>query len=109
MITFFCISLSHSNLTYIVIFLGKISFTWIEQEPVVILNDPEIVRYDLTKQRHIFLKPKLKNAGKLLLTGLGAHEGEKWVKHRRIINTVFHLKRLKVIKNHFRNWICVIL
>lgn len=33
---------------------------------------------------------------KLLATGLVYYEGEKWAKHRKIINPAFHVDRLKV-------------
>ncbi|KAJ3685062.1 hypothetical protein LUZ61_014226 [Rhynchospora tenuis] len=46
----------------------KISFTWYGQEPIVILNDPESVRYLLTKQHNIVLKPKPDDAAKILET-----------------------------------------
>ncbi|KAJ4787721.1 Cytochrome P450 [Rhynchospora pubera] len=75
---------------------GKISFTWYSQEPIVILNDPESVKYLLTKQQNIVLKPKPDDAAKILETGLVAHQGEKWKKHRRIINPAFHHEKLKV-------------
>ncbi|KAJ4806642.1 Cytochrome P450 [Rhynchospora pubera] len=48
---------------------GKISFTWYGQEPIVILNDPESVKYLLTKQQNIVLKPKPDDAAKILETG----------------------------------------
>ncbi|KAJ3685057.1 hypothetical protein LUZ61_014221 [Rhynchospora tenuis] len=75
----------------------KISFTWYGQEPIVILNDPESVRYLLTKQHNVVLKPKSDDAAKILETGLVAHQGEKWNKHRRIINPAFHLEKLKLM------------
>jgi hypothetical protein len=45
----------------------------------------------------IFLRPKVDDGpAKLRVTGLVAHEGEKWIKHRRIINPAFYLEKLKV-------------
>ena len=44
----------------------------------------------------IFQKPKTNPLGKLLMTGMLAYEGEKWVKHRNLVNPAFHLEKLKV-------------
>ena len=33
---------------------------------------------------------------KLMSDGLANHDGEKWAKHRRILNPGFHLEKLKV-------------
>ncbi|KAJ4780796.1 Cytochrome P450 [Rhynchospora pubera] len=76
---------------------GKKAFAWFEQEPTVILNDPESVWHVLTKQQNIFVKPEQDTSEKLLLPGLFAHQGEKWKKHRRIINPAFHLEKLKLM------------
>jgi len=43
-----------------------------------------------------FPKPNSNPLVKLLATGLADHEGEKWSKHRRLINPVFNLEKLKV-------------
>ena len=34
---------------------------------------------------------------RLLASGLGNYEGEKWAKHRKIINPAFHMEKLKVL------------
>ncbi|KAJ3685063.1 hypothetical protein LUZ61_014227 [Rhynchospora tenuis] len=76
---------------------GKKAFAWFDQEPTVFLNDPESVWHVLTKQQNIFVKPEQDKSLKLLLPGLFEHQGEKWNKHRRIINTAFHLEKLKLM------------
>ncbi|PQQ18731.1 cytochrome P450 CYP72A219-like [Prunus yedoensis var. nudiflora] len=42
-----------------------------------------------------FQKPVINPLVKLLATGLPNYEGEKWAKHRKIINPGFHLEKLK--------------
>ena len=44
-----------------------------------------------------FQKPKSNPLLKLLATGLATYEGDKWAKHRRIINPTFHVEKLKVL------------
>uniref|UniRef100_A0A452XBY0 Secologanin synthase n=2 Tax=Aegilops tauschii subsp. strangulata TaxID=200361 RepID=A0A452XBY0_AEGTS len=41
-------------------------------------------------------KVKFPALSKLLAVGVATHEGEKWVKHRRILNPAFHVEKLKV-------------
>ena len=41
-------------------------------------------------------KPDMNPFFKFLLEGIITHEGEKWAKHRKIINPAFHLDKLKV-------------
>ncbi|PRQ30803.1 putative 11-oxo-beta-amyrin 30-oxidase [Rosa chinensis] len=44
---------------------------------------------------HDFRRPVLNPLSKLLVTGLASYEGEKWAKHRRIVNPSFHVEKLK--------------
>ncbi|XP_039173359.1 cytochrome P450 72A68-like [Eucalyptus grandis] len=44
-----------------------------------------------------FEKPHPKAMGDLLASGLIMIEGEKWVKHRKIINLAFHYEKLKFV------------
>lgn len=43
-----------------------------------------------------FPKPKLSSLAKYLTNGIVQYEGEKWAKHRKIINPAFHIEKLKV-------------
>ena len=59
--------------------------------------NPEDLKDVLTKLDD-FPKPAANPLVKLLATGLANYEGEKWAKHRRIINPTFHLEKLKVLQ-----------
>jgi len=61
----------------------------------VILNEPEQIREVFNKMSE-FPKVQYKFM-KLITRGLVKLEGEKWSKHRRIINPAFHMEKLKVI------------
>lgn len=59
------------------------------------IANPEDLKDILTKIEDF---PKLKSNPyvKLLVTGTAHYEGEKWRRHRRIINPAFQLDKLKV-------------
>ncbi|CAL2253539.1 unnamed protein product [Prunus armeniaca] len=52
------------------------------------------MRETLTKYR-VFEKPHSNPLLSFLVTGLLSYEGDKWVKHRRIINPAFHIDKMK--------------
>jgi len=60
----------------------------------VTLTEPEQVK-DVLNKIFEFPKPNYK-IFKLLATGLANYEGDKWSKHRKLINPAFHLEKLKV-------------
>ncbi|CAD5189720.1 cytochrome P450 CYP72A616-like [Musa acuminata AAA Group] len=74
---------------------GKICFTWFGPVPRVTIMDPELVREVLSNKFGHFGKPKGILLGRFLFRGLVSYEGEKWVKHRRIMNPAFHVEKLK--------------
>uniref|UniRef100_J3L235 Secologanin synthase n=2 Tax=Oryza brachyantha TaxID=4533 RepID=J3L235_ORYBR len=74
---------------------GKMSITWFGPVPRVTITKPELVREVLSNKFGHFEKLKFGRFQRLLHNGLGSHEGEKWAKHRRIINPAFHLEKLK--------------
>ncbi|XP_023536195.1 cytochrome P450 CYP72A219-like [Cucurbita pepo subsp. pepo] len=75
---------------------GKNSFMWFGPIPRLHIMDPEQLKTVLTLINDI-QKPLMYPHLKLLTNGLINHEGEKWVKHRKIINPAFHLEKLKVM------------
>ncbi|XP_058101138.1 cytochrome P450 CYP72A616-like isoform X2 [Magnolia sinica] len=74
---------------------GKTSVTWFGTTPRVNIMDPELIREVLSNKFGHFAKQKPTAFGKQLVSGLVSHEGEKWAKHRRIINPAFHVEKLK--------------
>ncbi|XP_052108060.1 cytochrome P450 72A68 isoform X2 [Arachis duranensis] len=75
---------------------GKNSFFWSGGIPIVIVTDPELIK-DVFNKNYDFQKPNTNPLIKLLVNGLGGHEGDKWRKHRRIINPAFHSEKLKIM------------
>ncbi|CAM0957639.1 unnamed protein product [Alopecurus aequalis] len=74
---------------------GKLSFTWFGPTPRVTIPDPDLVREILSNKFGHYGKPKTSRFAKLLANGLVNHEGEKWAKHRRILNPAFHSEKIK--------------
>ncbi|KAJ4787711.1 Cytochrome P450 [Rhynchospora pubera] len=74
---------------------GKNCFTWFGPYPRVTIMDPELVREILSNKFGHFEKQKIGPVGRLLADGVSNQEGEKWAKHRRILNPAFHVEKLK--------------
>ncbi|RRT41384.1 hypothetical protein B296_00041191 [Ensete ventricosum] len=85
------------ELDLVLVHAGKISFTWLGPVPQVTITDPELVREVLSNKFGHFGKPNENPLGRFFARGLAVYEGEKWVKHRRILNPAFHAEKLKVI------------
>ena len=59
------------------------------------LTDPELIK-DVFNKPYDFQKVNTNPQLLLLAPGLVSLEGEKWSKHRKIINPAFNLEKLKV-------------
>ncbi|BAT93216.1 hypothetical protein LR48_Vigan05g026400 [Vigna angularis] len=75
---------------------GKKSFIWLGPTPRVTILDPGQIK-DVLNNMSDFPKPNTNPLIKLLATGLVDHDGEKWTKHRRLINPAFNLEKLKTM------------
>nr|QFS19024.1 cytochrome P450 72A141 [Glycine soja] len=73
---------------------GKKSFFWEGRTPKVIITDPNQLK-EVFNNIHDFQKPKFSDNVKFLFAGLLNYEGDKWAKHRRIMNPAFHSEKLK--------------
>ncbi|CAL4962526.1 unnamed protein product [Urochloa decumbens] len=76
---------------------GKACFTWFGPMPRVSIADPDLARDVMSNKFGHFEKPKFESLSKLFAEGVASYEGEKWVKHRRILNPAFHLEKLKMM------------
>ncbi|KAJ7948831.1 Cytochrome P450 [Quillaja saponaria] len=79
---------------------GKNSFIWMGPNPRVIIVDPEKIKDILTKNNE-FPKPRASPLAKLFATGVAMYDGEKWNKHRKIINPAFNVEKLKLMLSAF--------
>ncbi|RVW12124.1 Cytochrome P450 CYP72A219 [Vitis vinifera] len=73
---------------------GKSSFIWMGPKPRVNIMEPELIR-DVLSMHTVFRKPRVHALVKLLVSGLLFLDGEKWAKHRKIINPAFRLEKVK--------------
>ncbi|OVA13383.1 Cytochrome P450 [Macleaya cordata] len=74
---------------------GKVSLIWAGTTPRLIILDPEMMKEVLSDKSGHFQKPPMNPLILMLAKGLTILEGDKWSKHRRIINPAFHLEKLK--------------
>ncbi|BAT89482.1 hypothetical protein LR48_Vigan08g023800 [Vigna angularis] len=75
---------------------GKNSFFWYGPKIAVNIMEPEAIK-EILNMINDFPKPTLNPLAKLLITGLVDLEGDKWSKHRKIINPAFNLVKLKLV------------
>ncbi|KAK3419817.1 hypothetical protein EUGRSUZ_G00582 [Eucalyptus grandis] len=75
---------------------GKLCFTWFGPTPVLTIMDSDMLKQIFSRINE-FEKPHPKATEDLLVSGLVMIEGEKWVKHRKIINPAFHYEKLKYV------------
>ncbi|XP_027127196.1 cytochrome P450 CYP72A219-like [Coffea arabica] len=75
---------------------GKNAYLWFGPKPTMLIMDPEITR-KVTQKMEIFQKPQFHPLSKLLAQGTLVYEGEKWAKHRKLLNQAFHMEKLKLM------------
>ncbi|KAM5573281.1 cytochrome P450 CYP72A219-like [Rosa sericea] len=72
---------------------GRDSFTWNGTIPKVNITKPEDLKEIFEK--HDDFHKVVSPITTLLISGFAIYEGEKWARHRTIINPAFHLEKLK--------------
>ncbi|KAL9230707.1 hypothetical protein vseg_006023 [Gypsophila vaccaria] len=80
---------------------GTNCFMWMGPVPTLQIGEPELVK-EVFNRMHEFQKPKTNPLSALLATGLISYEGDKWTKHRRLINPAFYVEKLKLMMPAFR-------
>jgi hypothetical protein len=75
---------------------GKTCISWFGPIPKVTITDAELTRQVMSSKSGHFEKLQFPKLSRLLAEGVATYEGEKWVKHRRILNPAFHVEKLKV-------------
>ncbi|XP_027078028.1 7-deoxyloganic acid hydroxylase-like [Coffea arabica] len=77
---------------------GKKCFYWNGRFPRVIVTDPELIK-EVMNRYSVFHKnfQNYDPIARILFSGLGALEGEPWVKRRRILGRAFHVEKLKLM------------
>ncbi|CAH2053695.1 unnamed protein product [Thlaspi arvense] len=75
---------------------GRTFFTWFGHIPTVTIMDPEQIK-EVFNKVYDFPKTHAFPLGRLIAAGLVSYDGDKWAKHRRIINPAFHLEKIKIM------------
>ncbi|KAF6137399.1 hypothetical protein GIB67_036436 [Kingdonia uniflora] len=74
---------------------GKVFLNWLGPTPQLVVMDQKLINEILTNNTGDFLKVDIIPSLKLLTSGLPQYDGDKWAKHRRILNPAFHIEKLK--------------
>lgn len=75
---------------------GENCWTWFGPVPAINIAEPELIREAFTRMNE-FQKTRLNPLIGLLVPGLVGYEGEKWAKHRKLVNPAFHMEKLKLM------------
>ncbi|KAF2592361.1 hypothetical protein F2Q70_00042625 [Brassica cretica] len=73
---------------------GRTFFSWRGTIPSITITDPEQIK-EVFNKVYDFPKPHTFPLTNLIISGLFSYDGDKWAKHRRIINPAFHLEKIK--------------
>ncbi|KAJ4976084.1 hypothetical protein NE237_001190 [Protea cynaroides] len=80
---------------------GKKSAFWSGTTPTLYIMEPDLIRDIMSNKFGHFALIKGNPFSRFFVRGVAAYEGEKWAKHRRIINPAFHMEKLKHMLSTF--------
>ncbi|KAL9273891.1 Cytochrome P450 CYP72A219-like protein [Drosera capensis] len=79
---------------------GNHSFLWFGSTPIVFICEPELIR-EVLNNMNVFQKPKSNPLTALLTPGFILYDGERWSRHRKLVNPAFHMEKLKLMMPAF--------
>ncbi|KAE8736381.1 11-oxo-beta-amyrin 30-oxidase [Hibiscus syriacus] len=68
---------------------------WYGTTPRVAIMEPNLIKEILNNKSGDFPKPKTNSFTQLFVSGLATYNGDKWAKHRKIVDPAFHLEKMK--------------
>ncbi|MBA0834500.1 hypothetical protein Goarm_006850 [Gossypium armourianum] len=68
---------------------------WYGTTPRVAIMEPNLIKEVLNNKTGDFPKPEINSFTQLFVSGLASYNGDKWAKHRKIVNPAFHVEKLK--------------
>ncbi|WRX13762.1 Cytochrome P450 - like 10 [Theobroma cacao] len=81
-----CICENHAEKSFVI---------WYGTTPRVAIMEPNLIKEILNNNSGDFPKPDINSFTQLFVTGLASYNGDKWAKHRKIVNPAFHIEKLK--------------
>ncbi|XP_013610329.1 PREDICTED: cytochrome P450 72A13-like [Brassica oleracea var. oleracea] len=73
---------------------GRTFFMWTGPIPTIMITNPEHIK-EVFSKTYDFEATVSSPLVKLLVGGLASYKGDKWARHRRIINPAFNLEKIK--------------
>ncbi|PPE00203.1 hypothetical protein GOBAR_DD02779 [Gossypium barbadense] len=70
---------------------------WYGTTPRVAIIEPNLIKEVLNNKTSGFPKPEINSFTQLFVTSLASYNGDKWAKHRKIVNPAFHVEKLKLV------------
>ncbi|XP_028796138.1 cytochrome P450 716A67-like [Neltuma alba] len=74
---------------------GRDSFMWFGPIPMLILTDPELIKDMLNRHNDFTKYHNFPIVNEYVAPGVAGYDGEKWAKHRKILQPAFNVDKLK--------------